>query len=89
LPPGWWAGFSGSVIASAEVGVNGQISGVRLSPPWSLDITRLVRPGEDRIEVLVYNTLANHYTTIPTPCGGPTTSGLLDRVQLRLEAEAR
>jgi hypothetical protein len=76
------------VIVSAEVGVNGQLAGVRLSPPWSLDITRLVRPGENRIEVLVYNTLANHYTTIPTPYGGPTISGLLGRVQLRLEAKA-
>ena len=41
------------------------------------------------IEVPVYNTLANHYTTIPTHYGGPAASGLLAPVQLRLEAEAR
>ncbi len=55
----------GHVAASAEVRVNGQISGIRLAPPWTVDISKQLKPGDNRLEVLVCNTLANHYTTIP------------------------
>jgi hypothetical protein len=72
----------GDVRASAEVRVNGRLAGIKVSPPWTLDLTALVHPGENRIEVLVYNTLANHYTTIPTRYRGQTTSGLLGPVQI-------
>jgi hypothetical protein len=75
----------GDVAATAEVHVNGQLAGVRVSPPWCVDITKLAKPGENRIEVLVHNTLANHYTTIPTRYRGQTTSGLLGPVRLSLE----
>ena len=36
-----------------------------------------MKAGENQIEVLVCNTLANHYTTVPTWYCGQTTSGLL------------
>jgi hypothetical protein len=74
----------GAVAATAEVRVNGQVAGIRVAPPWTLDITRLVNPGENRIEVLVCNTLANHYTTIPTRYRGSTVSGLLGPVTLNM-----
>ncbi len=67
----------GRVVATAEVRVNGQVAGVRVAPPWTVDVTKLVKPGENRIEVLVFNTLANHYVTIPTRYRGDLTSGLL------------
>ncbi|MBI5835527.1 MAG: hypothetical protein HZB16_24755 [Armatimonadetes bacterium] len=72
----------GKVVASAEVRINGQPAGVRVAPPWTFDITRLVKPGPNRIEVLVCNTLANHYLTVPTQYRGATTSGLLGPVRL-------
>ena len=77
----------GDVVASAEVRVNDQPAGVRVSPPWRFDITSLVKPGENRIEILVRNTLANHYTTIPTQYRGKTTSGLLGPVTLNLQKD--
>jgi hypothetical protein len=43
----------------------------------------LVTSGENRVEVLVCNTLANHYTTVPTQYRGDTTSGLLGPVTLQ------
>ena len=58
-------------------------AGVRVSPPWRFDITKLVTSGENRVEVLVCNTLANHYTTVPTHYRGDTTSGLLGPVTLQ------
>ena len=74
----------GDVVASAEVHVNGHLVGVKVAPPWTLDITKFAKAGENRIEVLVCNTLANHYTTVPTRYRGQTTSGLLGPVQIEM-----
>jgi sugar lactone lactonase YvrE len=74
----------GTVVATAEVRVNGQVAGIRVAPPWRVDISKQVKPGENRIEVLVFNTLANHYLTIPTRYRGEPTSGLLGPVTLRV-----
>ncbi|MCX7009450.1 MAG: hypothetical protein NTY53_19775 [Kiritimatiellaeota bacterium] len=56
----------GEVAASAEVRINGQLAGTKVAPPWTLEVTKLLKPGENNIEVLVCNTLANHYLTVPT-----------------------
>ncbi len=72
----------GNVAATAEVHVNGQRAGVRVAPPWTFDVTELMKPGDNRLEVLVYNTLANHYLTIPTRYRGSPKSGLLGPVSL-------
>jgi hypothetical protein len=76
----------GKVVSSAEVRVNGQLAGIRVAPPWRVDLAKQVKPGENRIEVLVFNTLANHYLTIPTRYRGDLTSGLLGPVSLELTA---
>lgn len=76
----------GRVAASAEVRVNGQLAGIKVAPPWRLDITKHVKPGDNRIEVLVCNTLANHYVTIPTHYRGDTTSGLLGPVRVEVSS---
>jgi hypothetical protein len=72
----------GSVVSTAEVWVNGANAGLRVSPPWVFDISRSVREGENSIEILVYNTAANHYTSIPTRYRGSITSGILGPVTL-------
>jgi hypothetical protein len=74
----------GQVVATAEVRVNGQVAGIRVAPPWRVDIAKQARPGENRIEVLVFNTLANHYLTVPTRYRGELTAGLLGPVKLRV-----
>ncbi len=76
----------GKLTATAEVRVNGQVAGIRVAPPWRVPIAKYVQPGENRIEVLVYNTLANHYMTIPTRYRGELTSGLLGPVTLETTA---
>jgi hypothetical protein len=77
----------GNVAASAEVRVNGRSVGERVSPPWRFDITETAKPGKNRIEILVCNTLANHYTTIPSRYRGDLASGLLGPVTLQLDSE--
>ena len=72
----------GDLSASAEVRVNGQSAGIRVAPPWDFDLTSRVRPGDNRIEVLVLSALGGHYATIPTRYRGSSVSGLLGPVTL-------
>jgi hypothetical protein len=72
----------GRVVATAEVHLNGSRVGVRVAPPWRFDVTGLMRPGKNRLEVLVYSTLANHYQTIPSRYRGNPEAGLLGQVRL-------
>ena len=72
----------GTLTASAELKVNGATVGIKVAPPWTFDISRFVKPGDNHLEILVYNTLANHYCTVPTKYRGSARSGLLGPVQL-------
>ena len=43
----------------ARVSVNGRAAGVIYSAPWTLDVTSLLRPGHNAVEVTVVGTLKN------------------------------
>ena len=49
----------GSVREIARVLVNGVESGILWKPPYRAEITRLTRPGENRLEIQVVNTWTN------------------------------
>ncbi len=52
-------------------------------------MSELLNSGEDRIEVLIYNTISNHYRTIPTYYNKkPAKSGLLGPVTIEVEEAA-
>lgn len=75
----------GDVAATAEVRVNGHSAATLIAPPWRVDLTRWVSPGDHVLEIRVANTLANHYSVgIPTPYAFPsqTRSGLMGPVRL-------
>ena len=73
----------GKVVATAEIHINGSLAGILVTSPWKIDISEFVKRGENRIEILVYNTLANHYLTIPTKYRGSSLqSGLIGPVSL-------
>lgn len=44
---------------AALVRVNGKDAGAVWMPPWRLDVTSLLRPGKNEIEVVVMNTAIN------------------------------
>jgi hypothetical protein len=52
-----------------EVSVNGQSAGVRLWEPYQMEITDLVKPGENIIELRVANTLVNLLEAVERPSG--------------------
>ena len=72
----------GKVAGTAEVQVNGKSVAVKVAPPWMVDVTGFLKKGENKVEVLVYNSLANHYQTVPSNYRGNPVSGLLGPVQL-------
>ncbi len=72
------------MVSSAEVRINGSVAAIRVAPPWTVDLTPHVLPGENRLEILVCSTLGNYYSTIPTRYGGETTAGLLGPVAVRV-----
>jgi len=74
----------GDLVSSAELFVNGKSAGIRLALPWTFDISGYVKEGKNDIEVLIYNTLANNYTAIPTRYQGSTKSGLIGPVKVRI-----
>ena len=72
----------GKVVASAEVLVNGKSVGAKATSPWKFDLTDKLVAGENRIEILVYNTLGNHYLTTPSQYVGRINSGLIGPVKI-------
>lgn len=48
----------GSVYETAEVFVNGSRAGIRICPPYRLDVTGLIHAGKNQLTVTVANTLA-------------------------------
>ncbi len=52
-----------------EVLVNGQSAGVQLWPPYEIEITDLLRPGENALELRVANTLVNLLEAVKRPSG--------------------
>lgn len=75
----------GEVSSTAEVFVNGRSAGIRVMQPWIFDVTSLVNRGtSNKIEVLVYSAMDNHYRTIPTRYRRPNKSGLFGPVKLEV-----
>ncbi len=70
----------GDVVSSAELIANGKSAGIKVAPPYRFDITEMAKAGENKIEALVYNTLANNYIGTPTRFRGSIKSGLLGPV---------
>jgi hypothetical protein len=81
----------GEVRVAAEIWLNHHRVGTRIAAPWSVCLAGRTRPGENRLAIKVFNTLANHYSVgIPTPYHDPsqTPSGLFGPVQLREGGES-
>jgi len=75
----------GKVSATCEISVNGDQPTVLCAPPWRVDLTGRVKAGENRLDITVFNTLNNHYQTVPTRYKVPVArcpSGLLGPVAL-------
>jgi hypothetical protein len=75
----------GKVVSSAEVSVNEVPVGTKLSAPWTFDLTGRLKDGENTLNILIYNTLGNHYLTTPSQYVGRINSGLIGPVTMEFE----
>ncbi|GAA3075045.1 hypothetical protein GCM10010464_43900 [Pseudonocardia yunnanensis] len=79
----------GEVRGTADVRVNGELAGRLVWGPWRAEVTDLLRPGSNTIEVVVRGTLAGYLDDASPTRGvyaGQARTGLLGPVVLRLHS---
>jgi hypothetical protein len=81
--PGMHAYYDPPVRAAALVFVNGQAAGALWHPPYRLDVTKLLKPGQNHIEIHVYNTALNAWSALPPYDYGPLKAKYGDRFQMQ------
>ena len=55
----FFAGLEAPIREAAKVFVNEHFAGSVWNPPYRLDVTNLLQPGENRLRIVVYNTAMN------------------------------
>jgi hypothetical protein len=75
----------GRVRGTAEVLINGTSAGVRIWSPYVFDLTGLLTPGDNDLEVLVFNTLGPYMDAVSPSrfvFGGQKVSGVMGPVKI-------
>ncbi len=81
--PGMHAYFDPPIKEAALVYVNGQEAGALWHPPYRLDVTKLLKPGVNHIEIHVYNTALNAWSALPPHDYKPLIDKYGDRFQMQ------
>jgi hypothetical protein len=81
--PGMHAYFDPPIREAALVVINGQPAGALWHPPYRLDVTKLIKPGMNHIEIHVFNTALNAWSALPPHNYGPLIAKYGDRFQMQ------
>ena len=81
--PGMHAWYDPPIHEAAIVFINGQRAGSLWHPPYRLDISKLVKHGENHIEIHVYNTAINAWSKLPPHNYKPLIEKYGDRFQMQ------
>ena len=81
--PGMHAYFDPPIHEAVLVSINGQAAGALWHPPYRLDVTKLLKAGENHIEIRVYNTALNAWSALPPHEYGPLIAKYGDRFQMQ------
>jgi hypothetical protein len=81
--PGMHAYFDPPIREAALVLINGKPAGALWHPPYRLDITKLLKPGQNHIEIHVYNTALNAWSALPPHDYKPLIAKYGDRFQMQ------
>jgi hypothetical protein len=81
--PGMHAYFDPPIHEAALVTINGQPTGALWHPPYRLNVTKLLKPGVNHIEIHVYNTALNAWSALPPHDYGPLKAKYGDRFQMQ------
>ncbi|MDO3408943.1 glycosyl hydrolase [Saccharibacillus sp. CPCC 101409] len=76
----------GEVYETAEVWLNGEYAGVRICPPYRLEIGNLLRPGSNTLAVEVTNTLVKERRDLLSAFAQQEPGGLLGPVAISAHA---
>ncbi len=75
--------YAPPIQAAALVSVNGQPAGALWHPPYRLDVSKLLKPGVNHIEIRVYNTALNAWSALPPHDYKPLIAKYGDRFQMQ------
>ncbi|WP_263416072.1 glycosyl hydrolase [Terriglobus albidus] len=81
--PGTRAWYNPPVREGALLVVNGKPAGALWHPPYRLDIAGLLKSGENKIEIYVYNTALNAWSALPPHDYEPLIEKYGDRFQMQ------
>ncbi|GGG74600.1 glycosyl hydrolase [Edaphobacter dinghuensis] len=81
--PGMRAWFEPPVREAAIVFINGKQAGYLWHPPYRLDVSPLLKAGQNRIEIHVYNTALNAWSALPPHDYKPLIAKYGDRFQMQ------
>jgi hypothetical protein len=80
---GMRAFYDPPIRAAALVTINGQGAGALWHPPYRLDISKFLKPGQNHIEIHVYNTALNAWSAQPPHNYKPLIAKYGDRFQMQ------
>jgi len=81
--PGMHAYYDPPIHEAALVTINGQPAGALWHPPYRLDVSKLLKPGQNNIEIHVYNTALNAWSALPPHDYKPLIEKYGDRFQMQ------
>jgi hypothetical protein len=81
--PGMHAYYDAPIREAALVTINGQPAGALWHPPYRLDVTKLLKPGMNHIEIRVYNTALNAWSALSPHDYKPLIAKYGDRFQMQ------
>jgi hypothetical protein len=81
--PGMHAYYDPPIHEAAIVFINGQRAGSLWHPPYRLDVSKLLKPGQNHIEIHVYNTALNAWSKLPPHDYKPLIEKYGDRFQMQ------
>jgi hypothetical protein len=80
---GMHAYFDPPIHEAALVTINGQAAGALWHPPYRLDISKLLKPGSNHVEIQVYNTALNAWSAQAPHDYKPLIEKYGDRFQMQ------
>jgi hypothetical protein len=81
--PGMHAYYDPPIHEAAIVFINGQRAGSLWHPPYRLDVSKLLKSGQNHIEIRVYNTALNAWSALPPHDYKPLIEKYGDRFQMQ------
>ncbi len=81
--PGMHAYYEPPVREAALLTINGQSAGALWHPPYVLDVSKFLKPGQNHIEIHVYNTALNAWSALRPHDYGPLIAKYGDRFKMQ------